>query len=529
MTENTGKITHDVRTFDYGGGMSADLDPPASPFSRGPVAERSLGELRAELVELAEQRTRLDAREAAVLGRFEALGGPAHDGARSTAAWLRSRTCRSGRVAGAVARRARALRRCAVVAEAHAAGRLGTEHVAALVRARDGFEDRFAEHEAELVALVEPLTVDQAVLVLRRWRHLAEAEAASAGGEEPPVEARSEVHLRAGIGGRGLLEADLDPLFHAELQGAIDAELDLLFRRPERAAEVDGDGEVVADARAEARAELAEIRDRIGGRDLTQAERVGYALQQVVRRGMRAGQHHQAPRPSVTVIVDVTTAAHRPYLRLAPATGPARSAADEASSVAAAEVPAAAPASSTWEDAQVQLCELAGSGPISRHLADRILCSCDAVALAWDPEANEILDLGRSTRTPNAHQRRALRRRDGGCVFPGCAVGADRCDAHHVIPWTNGGPTDLRNLVLLCAYHHHAVHERGFLLLRPDGVVKVWRPDGSQLPAPPPGHRLPLDPPDPEPAPSPRPPWVGRPRPGGDPPSDGPARPGPDP
>ena len=31
--------------------------------------------------------------------------------------------------------------------------------------------------------------------------------------------------------------------------------------------------------------------------------------------------------------------------------------------------------------------------------------------------------------------------------------------AHHLIHWADGGPTDLDNLILLCQFHHTAVHE----------------------------------------------------------------------
>jgi hypothetical protein len=47
--------------------------------------------------------------------------------------------------------------------------------------------------------------------------------------------------------------------------------------------------------------------------------------------------------------------------------------------------------------------------------------------------------------------------RDGGCVFPGCSVRPELCEAHHVVPWHRGGPTALHNLVLLCPHHHGLV------------------------------------------------------------------------
>src|SRR5690606_6082059 len=43
-------------------------------------------------------------------------------------------------------------------------------------------------------------------------------------------------------------------------------------------------------------------------------------------------------------------------------------------------------------------------------------------------------------------QRRGLVARDGGCVFPGCDAPPNWCDAHHLVPHSHRGPTDVRNL-----------------------------------------------------------------------------------
>ena len=82
--------------------------------------------------------------------------------------------------------------------------------------------------------------------------------------------------------------------------------------------------------------------------------------------------------------------------------------------------------------------------------------------------------------------RRALRRRDGGCRFPGCGR-RRRTQAHHVEHWTRGGVTALSNLVDLCWHHHHVVHEGGWTVeLRPGGDVVFRRPDGAPVEATPP-------------------------------------------
>jgi hypothetical protein len=57
------------------------------------------------------------------------------------------------------------------------------------------------------------------------------------------------------------------------------------------------------------------------------------------------------------------------------------------------------------------------------------------------------------------------------------------CQAHHIVHWEDGGPTDERNLVLVCQFHHRAIHERGFeLRWSPEGHhIETLRPDRSLI------------------------------------------------
>jgi hypothetical protein len=72
---------------------------------------------------------------------------------------------------------------------------------------------------------------------------------------------------------------------------------------------------------------------------------------------------------------------------------------------------------------------------------------------------------------------KALEGRDRHRRWPGCSRPGSWCEAHHVVPWTRGGPTNPNNLLLLCSRHHVQVHEgRWQLLLHPDGHVEVIRP-----------------------------------------------------
>jgi hypothetical protein len=87
------------------------------------------------------------------------------------------------------------------------------------------------------------------------------------------------------------------------------------------------------------------------------------------------------------------------------------------------------------------------------------------------------LEVGRTSRVVSAAQRVALVVRDGGCAVVGCERPPAWCEAHHLVHWLHGGPTDLENLVLLCRAHHRAVHEGGWRLGRdPDGRLTATPP-----------------------------------------------------
>lgn len=116
----------------------------------------------------------------------------------------------------------------------------------------------------------------------------------------------------------------------------------------------------------------------------------------------------------------------------------------------------------------------------------RLACDADISRIVTGP-AGEPLDVGRSRRTVTAAQWKALRIRDRHCRFPGCSRPPDWCDAHHLTPWTDGGPTDLDNLILLCRHHHTLCHEGGHTITTtPHPTLTFHRPDGTAIPNAPP-------------------------------------------
>jgi len=109
----------------------------------------------------------------------------------------------------------------------------------------------------------------------------------------------------------------------------------------------------------------------------------------------------------------------------------------------------------------------------------RLACDAGIHRVITDGRSS-ILDYGHTTRTIPPAVYTSLVVRDWGCRFPGCDRPADWTEAHHIIPWEDGGPTCLPNLVLLCSKHHHRIHLKGWhIKLLPSGTVEVTLPDGT--------------------------------------------------
>ena len=112
---------------------------------------------------------------------------------------------------------------------------------------------------------------------------------------------------------------------------------------------------------------------------------------------------------------------------------------------------------------QAACVEIPGLGPIPRGVLDRLGCDAEVFGHVFGGDGISLWH-GRGMRTTSPQQWRGLVARDRGCVI--CAAAPPYCEAHHVVPWSVHGPTDIENLVLLCTRHHHEVHDTGQLLRR---------------------------------------------------------------
>jgi Domain of unknown function (DUF222) len=93
------------------------------------------------------------------------------------------------------------------------------------------------------------------------------------------------------------------------------------------------------------------------------------------------------------------------------------------------------------------------------------------------------LDIGYSETIP-AGIRSAVMLRDQHCQWAGrCDQPAAACEVHHVRHKANGGPTSVKDCVLLCFFHHQVViHRWGWtLVLNPDGTTTAWNKDRTKV------------------------------------------------
>jgi hypothetical protein len=97
-----------------------------------------------------------------------------------------------------------------------------------------------------------------------------------------------------------------------------------------------------------------------------------------------------------------------------------------------------------------------GEIPVDAGSLRRMCCEAGILPVVLGGES-QVLDEGKDRRLVTGAIRRVLEVRDKHCIHPGCTVPANLCQAHHIRPWWDGGPTSLENLVLVCRHHHALV------------------------------------------------------------------------
>ena len=122
-------------------------------------------------------------------------------------------------------------------------------------------------------------------------------------------------------------------------------------------------------------------------------------------------------------------------------------------------------------------------GAVSIDTVERHICATGSVTVVFDDQGQPV-NVGRSQRLFTSAQRLALAARDGGCRFAGCDRPPSWSEAHHIVPWSRGGPTNIANGILLCRHHHLLVHNAGWGISRQGSDYFLVPPGG--------GDRIPM-------------------------------------
>jgi len=95
---------------------------------------------------------------------------------------------------------------------------------------------------------------------------------------------------------------------------------------------------------------------------------------------------------------------------------------------------------------------------------------------------SQVLDIGYSEDIPAAI-RRAVTLRDKHCAFGKCDALPQFCEVHHIVHKKDGGPTSVRDCVLLCWFHHQVlIHRQGWTIkLLADGTTEASSPTGKTV------------------------------------------------
>ena len=382
-----------------------------------PAAVASADGLEACLRAVRAVRSWLDAYEAEVLAEATHRDVARKAGAVDTAGWMRSLTGVSRREALGRARTAAGLEALPEVTEALAEGRITHGHAQALtqVAVPPGVDlnidpeldfpttaRRIAEaaqdEQQELIRAGEAMSVEEYRRFLRRWAD----RAAGDDGAERDLRQRRRRSVTtfdgdAGMHGvRALLPAEQFAVFENELRRL--AEVRWRAERP------DADG--------------------VPASQLSCSQRNADALVDMARRSRELADNNGEPLGShvdVMVLIDAETLQRGLH--------------------------------------EGSRCEFDDTTPISPVTARRLLCDADILTAAMDRTSLK-LDLGYSRRAASTSIRRALIARDRTCTAPGCDRPHWMCEIHHIIPWAEGGPTNLDNLTLLCSKHHHLHHAK---------------------------------------------------------------------
>jgi hypothetical protein len=328
---------------------------------------------------------------------FEAGGEWAADGAKTASAWIATR-CRVPRSAARRRTRlGRTLRHLPRCAEAWREGRIGADQARAIAAARrHRTEASMVRDEEMLVSQAAAMGFEDFYRALGYWKQLADPEGADAADEDR--KAARNVYLESSFTGMWLGQMTLDPVSGSIVAGELNRLEHDLFE-----------------------ADCAEAKERLGrtphldelARD--GGQRRADALVEMATRSRTAPADGIRPAPLFSVLVG-------------------------------------------YETLHGRICELENGTVLAPSSLQPWMESAYFERAIFS--LGTRVDVSVRSRLFTGGTRRAIELRDRICTHPYCYEPAETCEADHIEPYAEGGPTTQENGRLLCGFHNRLRNQR---------------------------------------------------------------------
>ena len=390
-----------------------------------PLTGATTGELQHHIVVVAPQVARLTGWLRAVEGRLEQVSGgdlPTADGGRrSVAGWLSDVERSTPSAVGRELRSSAALRSLPLVADAVLDGVLTPAQAAVLSRLVGRIEDEaLLASQPHMITVAAPLDPVE----LGRWVQELIATHCEPALDAQAQRGRDRRFLQTSREADGALRGRF--VIAAEDSEALLTALEPLARR---------DG--LADTRSAGQRRADALVD---------------VCEQVLRHGDLPDSGGQ--RPQLSYVLPADWAAGRGAEAACRDCGPR---CEAHRPVSFADTVAGSVPGEVGSPARHSCAVGAWTGPQTRSRIEALLCDARITRVLLDG-LGQVAGLEALSDTVTAAQRRALAARDLGCAARGCTRPPAMCDAHHLVARSEGGPTTLGNLVLLCRRHHVLWH-----------------------------------------------------------------------
>jgi len=359
------------------------------------------------------------------------------DGFRQVAGWGRAACNWSGAEAARLAKLGRAMQAMPAFAETCLAGRIGVAqmHAVAAVAGNPRVREHLADADELFTRQSMSLPFDDLVTFLQHWSELADADGARSRHDRAAEQRRASVNI---VGERSFVDAAGPAMDGVLMREVFDRYCDIEWRN-----EWDEGVRRYGDAM------------HAGLMERSPAQRRFDALRRLFDAA--AGSTQMGGEVVVNIVVDQETFEQH----LEDALGGSPSPTDPSTAV-----------TRRCEDQRGNVIDpraMVAAALVGR--VRRMVLSADGV----------VLDFGRRKRLFTGSLRDAVLLTAHDCTWVGCPVHSHHCDADHVLPFSQAGPTSARNGAPLCD-HHNPLKNKGYRTWRdPDGRWHTYRPDGTEI------------------------------------------------